>query len=86
MNNIFAYFALVTEIVGAVGAIRLLAATGTLTGAALYTDISPALATLQQINSKVAIPPALAQSICESVAQTVNQFYHAHTLVKPPVE
>lgn len=79
MNNFFAYFALITEIIGAVGAIRVLAATNTLTGPSLYADIQPALATLQQINAKVAIPAELAQALCEVVAETVNKFYHGKT-------
>ncbi len=75
MSTFFAYFALVTEILGLIGSIRAMLASKTLTGAALYADIAPALASLQQINSKVAVPVALAQSLCEVVAEAVNKYY-----------
>lgn len=74
--NILAYFMLATEIIGAVGAIRVLLATNTLTGPTLYADIQPALVTLQQLNNKVAVPTELAQALCEVIADTVNSFFH----------
>lgn len=75
MGNIFAYFALITELIGLIGSIRVLLATGTLTGPTLYSDIQPILATLQAINAKVSVPAALAQAICEAVAEAVNKFH-----------
>ena len=76
MGNIFAYFALITEIIGLIGSIRVLLASNTLTGDAIYADVQPIVSTLQAINSKVAVPPALVQSICNAVAQAVNTFHH----------
>lgn len=78
MANFFAYFGLVIEIIGLIGSVRVLLSTNTLTGAALYADVAPILATLQGINSKVSIPAALAQSICSAIAEAVNAFYHPH--------
>lgn len=75
MGNIFAYFALITELIGLIGSIRVMVATGTLTGPTLYADVQPILATLQGINNKVSIPVALAQAICEAVAEVVNKFH-----------
>ncbi len=75
MGNIFAYFALITEIIGLIGSIRVMIATGTMTGATLAADVQPILATLQAINSKVSVPPALVQAICEAVAEVVAKFY-----------
>lgn len=74
MGNIFAYFALITELIGLIGSIRVMVATGTLTGPTLYTDVQPILATLQGINNKVSVPAVLVQDICDEVAVIVNQF------------
>lgn len=76
MGTFFAYFGLITELIGLIGNLRVLLTTGGFTGAALYGDIAPLLATLQAINSKVAIPAALAQAICTAIADAVSAFYH----------
>lgn len=74
MGNIFAYFALITELIGLIGSIRVMVATGTLTGPTLYADVQPILATLQGINNKVSIPVLLAHAICDAIAEVVSKF------------
>lgn len=76
MGKIFAYIAFGMEVAGGVEQIILLVAAGPLTGVALFAAVQPALVGLHGIVPKVTVSDALALSICNAVAEAVNQVHH----------
>lgn len=81
--KIFQYISFGLEIVATIEQILILAQSGPLSGPTLYLAVQPALSGLHALIPKITIPADLAQSICQAVADTVNNYHHPKPA--PPV-